>query len=77
MTRTTKAQRRAIFNKWRQYAPVPYVSLKEFEQGVQAVPLTYKQFRRSVQPTYGCDGAVTVPWCGMWLCIEQDGYCHS
>lgn len=39
--------------------------------------LTYEQFRNSVQPTFGCDGAVTVKWCGMWLCIETDGYCHS
>jgi hypothetical protein len=30
-----------------------------------------------VLPTIGCDDAVTVPWCGMWLCIEKDGYCHT
>lgn len=29
------------------------------------------------QPTFGCDGAVALPWCGMWLCIETDGYTHS
>ncbi len=29
------------------------------------------------QPTIGCDGAVALPWCGMWLCIERDGYTHS
>jgi len=23
------------------------------------------------------DGAVVVPWCGMWLAIETDGYTHS
>jgi hypothetical protein len=27
--------------------------------------------------TVGCDGAVAVPWCGMWLCIERDGYTHT
>lgn len=21
--------------------------------------------------------AITVPWCGMWLCIEPDGYSHT
>ena len=21
--------------------------------------------------------AVVLKWCGMWLCIEPDGYCHS
>ncbi len=29
------------------------------------------------QHTIGCDGAVAVPWCGMLLCIENDGYTHS
>ncbi|MDP6526523.1 MAG: hypothetical protein QGH15_20105 [Kiritimatiellia bacterium] len=29
------------------------------------------------QSTIGCDGAITVQWCGMWLCIETDGYTHS
>lgn len=38
---------------------------------------SYRAFRRSVCSTFGCDGAVTVFWCGMWLCIERDGYVHS
>lgn len=74
MTKTTKAQRQAI--------------KRVFDRGtiyhvetVNHVPLTvvstYRDFRRLVQPTFGCDGAVTVPWFGMWLCIERDGYCHS
>ena len=21
--------------------------------------------------------AITLPWCGMWLCVEPDGYCHT
>lgn len=28
-------------------------------------------------PTVGCDGAVALPWCGMRLCIERNGYTHS
>lgn len=40
-------------------------------------PISYREFRKCVHPTFGCDNAVTVPWCGMWLCIETDGYCHS
>ena len=48
---------------------------------VNHVPLqvvqTYRQFRKTISPTFGCDGAVVVPWCGMWLCIERDGYVHS
>jgi hypothetical protein len=39
--------------------------------------MTYREFRKKVTPTFGCDGAVTVPWCGFWLCIERDGYTHS
>ena len=39
--------------------------------------MTYKQFRKTVHHTIGCDGAVAVIWCGMWLCIERDGYTHS
>lgn len=39
--------------------------------------LPFRNFLLSVQPTFGCDGAVTVPWCNMWLLIERDGYTHS
>ena len=28
-------------------------------------------------PVLAGDGAVALPWCGMWLCIEPDGYTHS
>lgn len=34
----------------------------------------YRAFRRSVQPGPGC---VMVPFAGMWLGIEPDGYTHS
>jgi hypothetical protein len=37
----------------------------------------YRSFRRHVQGTYCMDGAITVQWCNMWLCIEKDGYCHT
>lgn len=36
--------------------------------------ITYKQFRKSVQPGWDC---IMVHWCGMWLGIELDGYTHS
>ena len=36
---------------------------------------SFLAFRRSVQPTF--DAAVMVYWCGMWLGIEPDGYCHT
>ena len=38
---------------------------------------SYIQLRRYVCGTFGCNGAVTVSWCGMCLCIERDGYIHS
>jgi hypothetical protein len=34
----------------------------------------YLKFRRTVLPGPGC---VMVPYCGMWLGIEPDGYTHS
>ena len=36
--------------------------------------LTYRRFRRTVVP---CRDYIMVPWCGMWLGIELDGYTHS
>ena len=38
---------------------------------------TLREFIATVQPTIGLDDAVAVKWCGMWLCIEQDGHCHT
>ena len=37
--------------------------------------LTYHQFRKNMVH-YGYD-CIMVPWCGMWLGIERDGYTHS
>jgi len=37
-------------------------------------PPTYLAFRRQVQPGPGC---ILIPWSGMWLGIEPDGYTHS
>ena len=70
MVRTTRAQRESLFKKWVAIANISKVH-------AQRTGATYTQFRRGVAPTFGCDGAVTVHWCGMWLCIERDGYCHS
>lgn len=38
--------------------------------------ISYLQFRRTAvySAMLGC---VMVPWCGMWLGIEQDGHTHS
>lgn len=42
--------------------------------GTSATGMTYRKFRRTVQQGFGC---IMVPWCGMWLGIEKDGYTHS
>jgi hypothetical protein len=64
MIRITKDQAIALANR--------YFRAKMDKNGI-----TYRAFRRTVQPTFGCDGAVAVQWQGMWLCIERDGYTHS
>ena len=38
---------------------------------------TFLQFRRGVVPVLGCSPAIAVRWCGMYLCIEGDGLCHT
>jgi hypothetical protein len=57
----TKEQRRAIYRKWQQA-----------DQG-----LTYRAFWTLAIPIAAADGAIALPLCGMWLCIEADGYTHS
>jgi len=56
-----REQRTAIYRKWTQ----------------DNNGLTYRQFRKTAEATFGMDAAVVVPWCGMWLAIETDGYVHS
>jgi hypothetical protein len=60
--KTTKEQRKAIHDKW---------VLNPDGHG------TYRAFRATVQPTFGMDGAVVFPWCGMWVAVEKDGYAHT
>lgn len=64
MVKTTRKQRIALLRK---YA----------HGGLADKGISYRQFRKTVQPTFGMDGAVVVHWCGMWLAIETNGYVHS
>lgn len=57
----TKEQQRSLLRKWQQN-----------DQG-----LTYREFRKTVTPYFGDDSCVLVPWCGMWVGIEKDGYSHT
>ena len=61
MIKITKKQQVSLARKWHQDS-----------QG-----MTYLQFRRTIQPTFGNDGCIMVAWCGMFLGMETDGYCHS
>lgn len=62
LTETTKEQFKAL--------------LRKYDQNDSGYP-SFLDFRKAVQPTFGMDGAVVVNWCGMWLCIEEDGYTHT
>ena len=59
--RITRQQAESLFRKW------------EHASG----GISYLQFRRGIVPVYGTDSAFCIQWCGMWVCIEPDGYCHT
>ena len=65
MTRTTRAQRETLFRLW-----------KRATDGAPH-PATYREFRETAQPVFFGDGAICVPWLGMFVCIEPDGYSHT
>lgn len=65
------------------YGAVPhdYRGAQEFAKErpdliVKVPSLQYRRFRKKVQPYFG-DTCVMVPFAGMWLGIETDGYTHS
>lgn len=57
----TRPQRHAIYRKFCQ-APDGAASYREFRKRARFDSL---------------GGFVALPWCGMWLAIEPDGYTHS
>jgi hypothetical protein len=67
MIEMTVEQRDTVVRKWERLLS---------SDNEQRPPSLY-EFMATVEPTFGCDGAVVVPWCGMVLCIERDGYSHS
>lgn len=80
MVKTTKAQRVALHRKYIQDNLRHSHWIKDTDGGPKLEDIrysSYKDMRRNIQPTIGCDDAITVQWCGMWLCIETDGYTHS
>ena len=74
MRTLTKNQRAAIK---RIYDRCPLdANHDRIQDGDPWTPVTYRQFRRTVQPII-CDRAVMVHWCGMFVGIEPDGYTHT
>ncbi len=65
MVKTTRQQRVALYEVWCRRV------------WNHSNPLTYREFRKTVQPLGAGQGCILVPWAGMWLGIERDGYTHS
>jgi hypothetical protein len=57
----THEQMTALFRKWKQ----------------DQQDMRWREFAMTALPTFHMGDAITVKWCGMWLAIETDGYCHS
>lgn len=72
MVITTREQRKTLFKIYGR-CPI-YASKEDARVGHQ---MSYREWRKGVQPTFGCDGAVAVAWAGMWVCVERDGYAHT
>ena len=81
MVRLTKAQRKAVFLVFQRDFPnwiTPFKRLCEAPKWevIRVPSIQYRRFRAKVQPAFG-DTCVMLPWQGMWLGIETDGYTHS
>jgi hypothetical protein len=75
MTKTTRLQREAIFKVFcrdfphHDFAGLQYTALNLIRRRSE-----YRRFRATARGGPGC---VMLPWKGMWLGIEPDGYTHS
>lgn len=70
MVRTTRAQRVALK---RLYDRAPIYATRDDARTGRPIP--YREWRRGyVYPGHDC---IMVPWAGMWIGIETDGYTHS
>jgi hypothetical protein len=85
MIKLTRDQRVALFKVFQRDFPSWVGPSRRIKHGpaprhdaVIPVPTTqWRRFRKSIRPTFGCDGCVMLYWRGMWLGIERDGYTHS
>lgn len=80
MVKTTRAQREALFKVFRREFPSWTTPFKRIPMGslteVKVPSVQYRRFRETVRPFFG-DKCIMVPYAGMWLGIETDGYTHS
>ena len=79
MVRTTRAQREALFKVFQRDFPSFVSPGKRLRTGqlMPAPTIQYRRFRKLARPLFGDDGCIMLPWHGMWLGIEKDGYTHS
>jgi len=89
MVRLTRAQREAVWRVFQRDWP-NYITPRSRHVGtrckhcgqwsspeiVKCASGNYRRFRALVKPAFG-DSCVMLPWSGMWLGIEADGYTHS
>ena len=74
MIKTNRAQRLAIRDLWLRDIDSKVSNCK---YGKVQTLRPYRHIRRSIQPTFGMDGAVVLPIWNMFLVIEKNGYTHS
>lgn len=84
MVKTSRAQREALKRVYRRVVAdhmqsdavrlAQHINFHNARQVEVPKPMSYRTFRRTVQPGPDC---IMVPFAGMWLGIERDGYTHS
>jgi hypothetical protein len=71
MINTTRKQREALARITCRSFPLP-----DRKENMRQWLKNYRELRKSVSSIFDA-GCIMVPWRGMWLGIETDGYTHS
>jgi len=90
MVKTTRKQREALFRVFQRDFPnhitprmrhsgtkCPHCGRWSDPAIVVTSSIQYRRFRKSVAPYWDKSGCIMLPWAGMMLGIETDGYTHS
>jgi len=77
MIKTTKAQRKALFHRYKQSCSrnIAYARKDGYNIETHVKYISYKHMRKEI--VRGDYGSILILWCNMWLGIEADGYTHS